>query len=133
MLSQEERLAELEQRVADIELERLYEKRKGGESTPSEQAYDVKQINHRLTMLLGVTSGQEKDIKAIKNDLESIKKQISDIKQDNAEFYIRFDRVNQRFEVLESHLHSFEQGVNSRFEAQDQKLDAILALLKNNH
>jgi uncharacterized coiled-coil protein SlyX len=96
MPTQEERLAALEQKVADIELERLYEKRKAAQSTPSEQSYDAKQINHRLTMLLGIASGQENAIKGMDDTLSIIKEQVTDIKQDNAEFYIKFDRLENK-------------------------------------
>jgi len=81
MSTHEDRIASLEQKVADIELERLYERRKA-ESTPSEQAYDAQQVNYRLTMLLGVASGQEHDIKVIRNDLGSVREDVSTLKGD---------------------------------------------------
>ncbi len=82
MSTHEDRIASLEQRVADIELERLYERRQAAEHTPAEYAYDAKQVNYRLTMLFGVASGQEHDIKAIKNDLGSVKEDVSTLKGD---------------------------------------------------
>jgi chromosome segregation ATPase len=99
--TQEERIAALEQRVADIELECLYEKRKPTESTASEQGYDIKQVNHRLTMLLGIASGQEHDLRTIKTDVNEIKEQISEVRQDMGDLRIRLD---QRFTTLESKL-----------------------------
>lgn len=79
MSTYEDRLVALEQKVADIELERLYEKRKAAQSTPSEQAYDAKQVNHRLTMLLGISSGQEKDISDMKKRLISIDERLNSL------------------------------------------------------
>lgn len=66
MPTQEERLATLERKVASLELELLYEQRKAEESTPSERAYNLNEVNHHLTMLLGIASGQERDMKIIK-------------------------------------------------------------------
>ena len=73
MPTQEDRLAALERKIASIELEMLYEQRKAEESTPSEQAYNLKEVNYHLTMLLGIASGQERDIKLVKSDLSIIK------------------------------------------------------------
>ena len=85
MTTQEDRIAALEQRVADIEMERLYERSKATQSTLPEQSYDVKQVNHRLTMLLGIASGQEGAIQAIKGDMDLrfdvVDRQIADLKQ----------------------------------------------------
>ncbi|MEO8953509.1 MAG: hypothetical protein ACR2H5_22215 [Ktedonobacteraceae bacterium] len=82
MSTHEDRIASLEQKVTDIELERLYERRQAAEHTPAEYAYDAKQVNYRLTMLLGVASGQEHDIKEIKKDLSSVKEDVSTLKED---------------------------------------------------
>ncbi len=101
MATQEERLAALEQKVADIELERLYQRRKAVESTPSEQAYDIKQVNHRPTMLLGIASGQEHGIKAIKEDIDLrfdvVDRQIAELKQS---MEAKFDQVLQQLALL---------------------------------
>ena len=82
MSTHEDRITALEQKVTDIELERLYERRQAAEHTPAEYAYDAKQVNYRLTMLLGVASGQEHDIKAIQKDLGSVKEDVSTLKGD---------------------------------------------------
>src|SRR5713101_4151349 len=97
MPTQEDRIAALEQKVADIELERLYERKKATESTPSEQAYDVKQVNYRLTMLLGIASGQEHDIRAIKNDLGSVKEDVNTLKEDVSAIKERLGSMETKF------------------------------------
>jgi uncharacterized coiled-coil protein SlyX len=91
----DDRLTALEQKVADIELERLYEKRKSAESTPSEQAYDAKQTNHRLTMLLGIASGQEHDIKSMKDDIGAIKGQLIEVQLNINDLHNKFDRLEK--------------------------------------
>lgn len=105
MTTQEDRIAALEQKVADIELERLYERSKAIQGTPSEQTYDIKQVNHRLTMLLGIASGQEGAIQAIKEDMD-----------------LRFDVVGRQIAEL-------KQSTDHRFDSMDQKFDKVLQLL----
>jgi hypothetical protein len=81
MPTQEDRLATLERKVAAMELQRLYDERKAAESTPSEQAYNYTEINQNLTLLLGIASGQEQDIKVMKNDLGIIRERVEQIVQ----------------------------------------------------
>jgi hypothetical protein len=100
MPSYEERIAALEQKVTDIELERLYEKRQRAESTPSEQAYDAKQVNYRLTMLLGIASGQEHDIKILKGDVSIIKERLGVVE---ATLNQHTELLNQHTELLNQH------------------------------
>ncbi|BCL84076.1 hypothetical protein ccbrp13_65410 [Ktedonobacteria bacterium brp13] len=116
MPTQEERLAALEQKVTDIELERLYEKRKAPQLS-SDQLYDAGQVNHRLTMLLGVASGQETSIKVIESDLGVIKEQLSGMKQDNAAFHVKFDRLETRFDGLENRFDRLEKLLLDRLPA----------------
>ncbi len=101
MSTYEDRIDALEQRVADIELERLYEQRKATESTPSEQAYDIKQVNHRLTMLLGIASGQEHAIRAMQADMDLrfdvVDRQITELKQS---MEANFEQVLQQLALL---------------------------------
>ncbi len=99
----EDRIEALEQRVADIELERLYEKRKTIETTPSEQAYDIKQVNHRLTMLLGVTSGQEHAIRTMQGDM--------DMRFDAVD--IRFNQIDARFNQVDVRLDKIEAEIGT--------------------
>jgi hypothetical protein len=106
MATQEDRIAALEQKVADIELERLYERKKATESTSAEQAYDIKQVNHRLTMLLGIASGQEHDIRAVKEDM------------------------NLRFDAVDRQIAELKQSTEAKFEQVLQQLTAIAAKLK---
>ena len=91
MPTQEDRLSTLERKVAALELERLYEQRKAEESTPSKQAYNANEINQNLTILLGVAAGQEKDIKAIKENVSSIKDRLESVEQ-------RLGRLETKFE-----------------------------------
>ena len=79
MPSQEDRIAALERKVAMLELLRSQDERKAEESAPSAQALNLREINENMTILLGVASSQESDIKAIKEDVSSIKDRLSQI------------------------------------------------------
>lgn len=118
MPTQEDRLSTLERKVAAMELERLYEQRKAEESTPSKQAYNANEINQNLTILLGVAAGQEKDIKAIKENVSSIKDHLESVEQ-------RLDRLEQRFDRQDQRLDRLE----TRFEEHTALLTQILARL----
>lgn len=93
MPTQEERLATLERKLASLELELLYERRKVEESTPSESASNLKDVNYHLTMLLGIASGQERDIKTMKGDLSEIKNSQASLEQ-------RFTAVEEKLEQI---------------------------------
>lgn len=82
MATQEERLTTLEQEQAKY----------------SEAVSD---LNHHVTILTGIMSREEWDIREMKSSLRTI----------------------------DGRLSSFEQSVNSRFEEQGKKLDQIMLLL----
>lgn len=110
MPTQEERLATLERKVAAMELQRLYDERKAAENTPSEQAYNYSEINHNLTLLLGMASGQEHAIRLMQGDLgiirERVEHQEEDIRAIKEDLGIIKERIEQRFTSLEG---KFEQ------------------------
>ncbi len=94
---------------------------------------NIDEINHHMTILLGIVSNQETDIKEIKASVASIGGRLNAFEQN----------VNSRFEKLEGRFDTFEQSVNSRFEKlegrfdtlegrfekQDEKLDNVVVLL----
>ena len=71
------------------------------EQTVTTLSRDIKDINHNETMLLGMSMKQGEDIREIRSNLAS----------------------------LGERLNTSDQSVNSRFEAQDKKLDQVLLLL----
>jgi hypothetical protein len=54
-------------------LRRLYDERKAEESTPSAQAFNLREINENMTILLGVASSQGEDIRTVKNELSMLR------------------------------------------------------------
>ncbi len=67
----------------------------------SEQLLRLRDLEHNVTILVGVQGSQGQDIKAIKSD-------VSDIRE-------RLERVESHLERMESHF--------------DERLDAIMAIL----
>ena len=100
--TQEDRLAALERKVAMIELLRSQDERKAEEALPPAQARIMKEINENLTILLGVTSSQGRDIKVIKADTSSIKDRLVQLE---AQFHEHTALLNQhtgRFDHVEA-------------------------------
>ncbi len=99
MPTQEERLTALEQAQA-----------KFGEA--------VNDLNHHVTILIGVASREEWDIRELKSSFRAIDG--------------RMGSLEGRMGSLEGHLGSLEGRMGSlegRFETQEKKLDQVLLLL----
>ncbi len=99
MPTQEERLTALEQAQA-----------KFGEA--------VNDLNHHVTILIGVASREEWDIRELKSSFRAIEG--------------RMGSLEGRMGSLEGHLGSLEGRMGSlegRFETQEKKLDQVLLLL----
>jgi uncharacterized coiled-coil protein SlyX len=82
----------------------------------------VSDLNHHVTILIGIVQKQEWDIREMKGSLRSIDGRLNSLES-------RFSSFDGRFETQEHRIKSLEQSVNNRFEAQDKKLDQILLLL----
>jgi uncharacterized coiled-coil protein SlyX len=103
MPTQEERLTTLEQTQANF-----------GDS--------INDLNHHVTIVIGIIQKQEWDVREIKNSLRAIDG--------------RLGSFDSRLSFFDGHLSSFERSVNSRFETletrfetQDKKLDQIMGIL----
>lgn len=114
MPTQEERISALEQNV-------------------SRYGKGIDDLNHNVTILLGVTAEQGRDIKALKAGLGALSERVDAFEQ---RVDRRFEAMDRRFDEQDRHFGAFEQSVNGRFEAmdrrfdeQDKKLDQILSLL----
>ena len=118
---QEDRIANLERKVASLELRRLYDERKAEEQTPSVQAFNLREINENMTILLGIVSGQEEDIKAVRVDVTTIKEDVSDIKRQVASLEEKFER----------RLTSLEGKFERRLTSLEGKLEQALQILTN--
>jgi len=117
MPTQEERLATLEQSQANF-----------GDS--------INDLNHHVTILIGIIQKQEWDIREVKNSLraidgrlESFDSRLGSFDSRLSSFDGRLGSFDSRLSSLDGRLSSFEQSVNSRFETQDKKLDQIMGLL----
>ena len=85
----------------------------------------VSDLNHHVTMLIGIVQRQEWDIREIKGSLRAIDGRLQSLES-------RFETQERRIESLgqsvNNRFESLGQSVNSRFETQDKKLDQILLL-----
>ena len=133
MPTQEDRLDRLEMKVASLELERLYEQRMAVESTPSEQALNLKDVNHNTTMLLGIASGQERAIKAIQADVDSIKNRVEQIDANVISLDVKVDKrfvaLEGRMTALEQRFVTLEGKIEQRFTTLESKVDQIFQIL----
>ncbi len=89
----------------------------------------VSDLNHHVTILIGIVQKQEWDVREIKGSLHSIDGRFSSFENRLSSFENRFNSLEVRFSSFEERLESLEQSVNNRFEAQDKKLDQIMLLL----
>jgi chromosome segregation ATPase len=100
----------------------------------------IKDLNHYVTMLIGIVQREEWEIREMKSNLRSIDDRLTSLEQG---LHTRFGSLDSRIGALEArvgglegrmgaletHMGTFEQGVNACFEAQDKKLDQILLSL----
>jgi hypothetical protein len=118
MPTQEDRIPELERKVTTLELKRLYDERKAAENTPDAQAYNHTEINHNLTMLLGIASGQEHAIRLMQGDLGIIKERMEFLDQ-------RIDGIDGRLDGIERSL----EGVDGRLDGIERALHHLATLI----
>ena len=100
MQTSEERLTTLEKTVALLQ---------------KSSSTSIQELNRNVTMLLGILSSQQLDIKEIKISQITVEERLNGMSQ----------RMESGFETLEKRLGALE----GRFETQDKKLDQILLLL----
>ena len=101
MPAPEERLTTLEKTVA------LLQKR-------SSEA-DIQELNRNVTMLLGIVSSQQLDIKEIKIGLVTVEG--------------RLDTVEEHLGNIEQRLNTLEHRVETGFGTSEKKLDQVLQLI----
>src|SRR3989442_12361316 len=70
----------------------------------------IDDINHNVTILVGVTGDQGRDIRTIKEQLS---------------------RVGIRLDGMDQHLDTMDKQLQVQFASMNQRFDAIMTLLKN--
>jgi len=86
----------------------------------------IKDLNHYVTMLIGIVQREEWEIREMKGSLRSIDDRLTSFEQS---VNTRFGNLEARIGTLEARMGTLELNVNTRFEAQDKKLDQILLSL----
>jgi hypothetical protein len=79
-------------------------------------------LEENISILLGIASRQERDIKSIQVGVMSLERRFDALEG-------RLYGMDHRLSALEKRFGTLEQNVSSRFETQDKKLDQILLLL----
>ena len=100
----------------------------------------VSDLNHHVTILIGIVQKEEWDVREIKGSLRAIDGRLNSLESrfetqehriENLRQHVNthFESLEQRVNNLNTRFESLDQHVNTRFEAQDKKLDQILLLL----
>ncbi|MFL5654534.1 MAG: hypothetical protein ACJ8CB_10190 [Ktedonobacteraceae bacterium] len=100
MATSEERLTTLEKTVALLQ---------------KSSSTGIQELNRNVTMLLGIVSSQQLDIKEIKISLITVEERLDTLSQ----------RIESGFETVGKRLETLE----GRFEIQEKKFDQMLHLL----
>jgi predicted nuclease with TOPRIM domain len=78
-------------------------------------------LEENITILLGIASGQERDIKSIQVGVMSLDRRFDALEG-------RLYGMDHRLSTLEKRFDTLEQSVTSRFDEHGKKLDQILLL-----
>ena len=97
----------------------------------SEQLLRLRDLEHNVTILVGVQGSQGQDIRAMKADVSTIKERLERVESRLDGVGSRLDRMESRLDGVESRLNRMESHLDERFDAIDKRFDAVLALLKN--
>lgn len=114
MPTQEERLTTLEKTVALLQ---------------KSSSTDTQELNRNVTMLLGIVSSQQMDIKEIKISQITAEDRLDAM---NVRIESGFETLEKRLGMLEGRFGSVENRLGTlegRFEAQEKKFDQVLSLL----
>src|SRR5947199_10548680 len=107
-MSTEERIVALEQGLADVQRDFLVHMSENNRHMAalnkviSMQELHSRDLDHNVTVLLGVVGSQGKDMKTMQNDLSVVKERIEDIDR-------RLERFEQRFTSVEGKLEQVLQ------------------------
>ncbi|HXZ04823.1 MAG TPA: hypothetical protein VEH81_08315 [Ktedonobacteraceae bacterium] len=92
-------------------------------------------LEENLTILPGIASGQERDIKSIQVGVMSLERRFDALEGRLYGMDHRLSALERRFDNLEQSVSSrfdkLEQSVSDHFEGQDKKLDQMLHLLNS--
>lgn len=92
-----------------------------------------KEVNHNLTMLLGIASGQERTIRTIQDDVRVVKDRTERMDSNIASLDEKVDKgfasVDKRFISLEEKFDERLASVDKRFVSLEEKFEQMLQML----
>ncbi len=116
-MSTEERIIALEQGLRGVQSEFLVHLSESNRQIASinkvmtAQELNGRDIDHNLTMLLGMATSQGKDISAIKGDLGIVKERVERVEVRLDSMDQRLGRVEVRLDSMDQRLSNVEQGI----------------------
>ncbi len=75
----EDRVSKLERKVAMLELLRVRDEREAEDRIPPVQMQNLRDVNETISILLGIVSSQDMDIKTMRESLADVKNDLGDV------------------------------------------------------
>ncbi|HET9920073.1 MAG TPA: hypothetical protein VFQ30_09560 [Ktedonobacteraceae bacterium] len=82
----------------------------------------ISDLNHYVTMVLGVVQKQEWEMREMRGSLRSLDSNVQTLEHN-------VQTLQQNVQTIERNVQTLERNMNTRFEEQDKKLDSILHIL----
>jgi hypothetical protein len=86
-------------------------------------------LEENITILLGIASGQERDIRSIQIGVMSLDRRFDALEGRLYGMDHRLSTLEKRFDTLEQHMESRFETLESRFGTLEKKFDQMLHLL----
>src|SRR5438874_1188104 len=77
----------------------------------------ISDLNHHVTILVGVVQKQEWDMREMKGSLRTLERDVQ--------------ALDRNIQTVDRNVQALDRNMNGRFEEQDKKLDQILLLVKH--
>ena len=82
----------------------------------------ISDLNHHVTILVGVVQKQEWDMREMKGSLRTLERDVQALDRN-------IQTVDRNVQTVDRNVQVLERNMNGRFEEQDKKLDQILLLV----
>ena len=89
----------------------------------------ISDLNHHVTILVGVIQKQEWDMREMKGSLRTLERDVQALDRNIQTVDRNVQTLDRNVQALEQNVQVLERNMNGRFEEQDKKLDQILLLV----
>jgi chromosome segregation ATPase len=111
----EDRLTNVEHRLASLELQRLHKQSRETGSNPRLLDQRFQRVNEDMTILLGLIVRQGESLQVVKDDVNVIKE--------------RVERIETRLDGMEQRMEQSFSSIDQHFSSQDEKFERITNIL----